>query len=601
MSGSEEPESPSSEQFPMANVGGAVSSQASSKRLMSGLWWLTAACLLVAIAVVAFSVGAKGPEITVRFKLGHGIKPGDELRHRGIMIGEVTKVRLDEAAKGVGILIELEPDAADVAVEGSEFWIERPRLSLARVSGLETVVGAKFIGVRPGPPEAAAVMEFQGRETPLSIMDSETVDVTIQFSRGYGLQVGDPVKFREIDAGEIIGIDLLENLDSVDVQVRLAGNGAKLARVGSQFWVERPRIDVSEVRGLDTLVGGRYIAAVPGPITADQLTSFRGLERAPAGELPGGGLEIVLEEQHRSGLNRGVPVLYRGLPIGHVVSVGLAADAATLEARAFVQPAYKNLIRRETRFWAKSGFDVTVGFTGVRLDADSLASIALGGVEIATPEPPGDPVTTGHRFVVHAEPEDEWLQWQPRIAIGSRHLPEGLSLPEPLRATLRWQVSNFGFGRERERQGWVLPLEDQSLLGPADLLSVVDDATGDTVLDVAGESLAVTKESSKRHGAIGRLKLRDPDFHPNRTWPLDRIRVPREPEDCLLVTAAADEEIALAAARFSIDDLGWRVDPSLSLDPTNQGSYVVAMSDGSIVGILVFRDGPHVAFIRTGH
>ena len=37
-----------------------------------------------------------------------------------------------------------------LACEGSRFWIVRPQVSLSRVAGLETVVGARYIGALPG-------------------------------------------------------------------------------------------------------------------------------------------------------------------------------------------------------------------------------------------------------------------------------------------------------------------------------------------------------------------------------------------------------------------------------------------------------------------
>jgi paraquat-inducible protein B len=479
--------------FPVADVRSskAASAKSSGKGLITRVWLLTGLCLVVAIVLVVWNQKPSGPSITIRFEQGHGLKPGNTLQHRGIEVGEVTAVQLDAANDGVVVTVELQPRAKSLARHGSEFWIVRPRVSLTRITGLDTVVGARYLSVQPGPENSDSKFAFDGLETPLTLIDSEAVDVSIQFSEGHGLSVGDQVRHRGIVVGEVTSVDLNKDLNGVTVLARLAASATRLARAGTQFWVERPAVNAAEVRGLDTLVGGRYIAVQPGAADGEPQTEFEGVTNAPAGELPEGGLEIMLEATTRGGLKRGVPVLYRGLPIGRVFAVGLASDAASVDARAWIEAPYRHLVRTNTQFWMTSGIDVSVGLSGVQVSADSLSSIMLGGISLATPDAPGDSVSTGHRFACATKAKDEWLEWRPRLALGADSLPPGGMLPKPLRASLRWQTKLFGFRRDRQRSGWVLPLADGRLLGPADLLSPVAEALdGKTTLEAAGQSLS---------------------------------------------------------------------------------------------------------------
>ena len=135
------------EEFPAATISDRSPASQTLRSNASRLWILTAVCLIIAIVLFASANRRRGTEITVRFDQGHGIKAGDMLRHRGIEVGEVAVVKLDPDLGKINVQILLEPAAAGLAREGSRFWIERPRLSLARVSGLETVVGAKYLGV----------------------------------------------------------------------------------------------------------------------------------------------------------------------------------------------------------------------------------------------------------------------------------------------------------------------------------------------------------------------------------------------------------------------------------------------------------------------
>ena len=45
------------------------------------------------------------------------------------------------------------------------------------------------------------------------------------------------------------------------------------------------------------------------------------------------------------GMEPGTPVMYRGQQVGQVISVGLAHDSASVDARAYIQPEYRDLVR----------------------------------------------------------------------------------------------------------------------------------------------------------------------------------------------------------------------------------------------------------------
>lgn len=406
----ERPESPAS--FPAAVVTRPVTAQ--QWLAATRMWWLAALSVAVAVGLTLYSLRTRGVVVVVHFRHGYGIKPGDVLQHRGIEAGRVVTVGPNASLDGIDIRLELAAESVGLAREGARFWIERPRVGLSGIRGIETVVGAKFVGVLPGAPDARPVREFVGVEYPLLLLDAEVTEITVRFQQGYGLTVGDPVKQRGIIVGEVTGVALDEQLTGVTVAARLVGSAGRLARFGSRFWVERPRVSVAEVRGLDTLVGGRYLALQPGADGAEPQREFDGLDNPPGSELPAGGLEIVLEGPQRWGVERGVAVMFRGVRVGQVVSVGLAPDGAAVEARVFIEPDYKGLVRANSQFWSASGVDLNVSLTGIRLSADTLASIAFGGVAFATPDTPGPPAAPGRRFELHRKPKDEWLAWRPR-------------------------------------------------------------------------------------------------------------------------------------------------------------------------------------------
>ena len=410
------------------------------------------------------------------------------------------------------------------------------------------------------------------------------VSVSVRLAEGHGLKAGDEVRYRGITVGEVRAVYLAEKLEGVVVEARLSAQADRLARAGSRFWVVRPRLGIGGIEGLETLIGPRYLAVLPGQGRLQR--RFVGLSEPPVVEaFEPGDLEIILSSDRLGTMGPGAPVTYRQVRVGTVVSVGLRSDGGGVEARVHVGKAYIQLIREGTRFWITGGMEAKIGLGGVSLELESLAALLAGGVALATPPDAGEVVHTGHRFALEPEPPDGWVDWQPLAVIGSSMLPAGASRPNPMRAKLAWRQGRF-ISRARTRQGWVLPTTE-GLLGPADLLLVNDKADRETIeLEVAGRLLPLTAAPVWTDGGLAmvRVGVMAPP------WPANRWRRPKEPEDCLAVGDPTAAPLPLAAALLGAMGGGWNVDPAVSVDESWHGACVVARADGDLIGLLLVED-----------
>ena len=235
-----EPAASPGQQIPRAVV--RTPEKVAASKLRTRLWWLTGLCAILAAVLVVTSFRSQGKLIRIRVDDGHGLKVGDTLRYRGVDVGGVQSIQIDSDLQGVEVGVLLSPGNEKIAVEGSQFWIERARLRLGQVSGLDTVLGAKYIGVIPGPPDAPLANEFDALETPLNITSGDSTEVTVHFPAGEGLEVGDTVRYRGIAVGEVTYVELSETIDSVEVGVRLVGASRGLARAGIKSDARRRRL-----------------------------------------------------------------------------------------------------------------------------------------------------------------------------------------------------------------------------------------------------------------------------------------------------------------------------------------------------------------------
>lgn len=416
--------------------------------------------------------------------------------------------------------------------------------------------------------------------------------ITVQLEQGHGLAAGDEIRYRGIVVGTVRDVEVSDGLEGIVVTAALQTHSAQIARAGARFWVVRPQLNLAEVAGLETIIGPRYLAVLPGE--GERKRNFVGLEAPPVvSHLEPGDIEIVLEASRRGGIRAGAPLTYRQVPIGTVLSVGLASDAGAVEVRVHVRKAYVQLIRRDSRFWNVSGLNAQFGLGGVSLDVDSLETLFAGGIALATPPDAGDVVHNGHRFPLFEKADEEWLTWSPLVAIGSSFLPPGTAMPAPSRIVLT-RKSGGWLRSDRSFSGWGLQT-DRGLLGPADLLDRKgDDETGSYVLEVAGQPVPLQAAPAWSEGGLAQRDVHVADS----VWPSDRLRVPSDPEDCIAVADPNGAPLPLAASRLTLEDGAWMIDSGIAMDVAWHGACVLSRQDGRIVGlVLVDNGGPRVALI----
>jgi hypothetical protein len=398
--------------------------------------------------------------------------------------------------------------------------------------------------------------------------------------------VGSKIKHRGIDVGEVTSLAVDRDLQGIVAEARLVRSGQRFARQGTQFWIERPDVSLDRLRGLDTIVAGPYVAVRAGNPSATVCHEFEGLSVAPVLTGTDTGVEFLLFSAERRALENGAPVMYRGLQIGRIVSVGLAYDARQVEARAFVDGPFVDLLRTNTRFWSHSGMDLSLGLTGINLNMDNLITIAKGGVALATPDPPGERIHTGHRYELLAEPPSGWQDWSPRIAVGSSLLSQTVHLPRLQRVALAWQVRRLGIPRSQRRVGWLLPLEHGQWVVPTQLATPDPAAVeGSGSLEFAGLHVPAPKRDHDGPLVIQNLKE---DFSSEvATWALADIRYGKSPEDLVLYTGPQEPQLVIPADRLEEVKGIWLVEPSIPLDEGWNGAAAIARKDSKLIGILV--------------
>ena len=208
-------------------------------RTTSWAWLVPAFAALLVAGLLLYQAGQqRGPRIQILFDEAVGIDPGAEIVHRGITVGVVRTVELTPDLARVRVSAELAPHAAALAIDGTEFWIVRPELSLQRVSGLETLIGPRYIAVRPGPEGAIGQRTFEGLAEPpvLERGDRDALTVEISATRLGSIAVGSAVVYRDIPVGSVRSCELAEDATGVVIVAEIEPGFAALIRENTRFW-----------------------------------------------------------------------------------------------------------------------------------------------------------------------------------------------------------------------------------------------------------------------------------------------------------------------------------------------------------------------------
>jgi paraquat-inducible protein B len=297
----------------------------------------------------------KGPTVTITFKTGEGLEAGKtKIKYRDVEVGVVNGITIAKDLSHVIATAEMKKGVTPHLVQDTKFWVVRPRISGGTVTGLGTLMGGSFIGMEVGASKEPQ-REFQGLETPPVVaMDVPGSRFLLHSTELGSLDIGSPLYFRRIQAGQVVAYDLDKGGAGVTLTVFVAAPYDKYVKANTRFW-QASGIDLTLDAGglkVDTqsvvsiLLGGIAFqtpgeggeASPSSPNTA--FTLFANREEAmKQHDTISQDYLLVFKESVR-GLSVGAPVDFRGLTVGEVTGINVEIDPHKKEIDMLVSIRY---------------------------------------------------------------------------------------------------------------------------------------------------------------------------------------------------------------------------------------------------------------------
>lgn len=212
--------------------------------------------------------------------------------------------------------------------------------------------------------------------------------ITISFDSAEGIEVGQTrVRYKDVAIGTVTDVRVDHDQGKVLVTAQLHREGAdRITQPDSRFWVVRPRLAISGVSGLGTLLSGVYIAVDTPPSSAEPekpVYEFVGLEQPPEITSERPGTRYMLKADDLGSLDIGSPVYFRRIQVGQVIGYSLDETGRAVNIQIFVDAPQDRFVTMDARFWNASGINVNLDADGVSIQTGSLASVLAGGVAFA--------------------------------------------------------------------------------------------------------------------------------------------------------------------------------------------------------------------------
>lgn len=307
----------------------------------SFVWLIPLVTLIAGLWLVFTTVAERGPLITIRFASAEGIQAGKTpVRYKNVDIGVVEEVRFSGDYKQVIVSARIERDATHFLKRSTKFWVVKPRLGVRGVSGIGTILSGGYIELDPG--EGSEAREFLGLEVPPLVSSTEAGKrISLVANRLGSVDIGSPIFYQGIEAGEVLGYALGDDQQSVFIHAFVKSPFDSLVQGNTRFWnvsgvdmkLDANGVQVSTESMQSVLFGG---IAFKTPKTLERIHTdkealifklYDSEEAVTEQRFERKVHFVMFFDGSVRGLTIGAPVEFKGIKIGSVLDVRLEFDA----------------------------------------------------------------------------------------------------------------------------------------------------------------------------------------------------------------------------------------------------------------------------------
>ncbi|MCG6200442.1 MlaD family protein [Psychromonas antarctica] len=318
---------------------------------------------------------------------------------KGLGIGRITDIQYSIAKKQFVASAVINPQFSELVTEGAQFWLEKTSITFSKISNLSNIISGDYIAFSPAPVLGKKKKSTRFSVQEMQIPAAQSLSLILLTEDATGLSAGAPLSYQGIKIGKIGQVNFSQSGRFVDVMVNIDHQYQYVINKNSRFYTLNGVNFSASLKGinlqtspLENIVSGGIGLYNPHPIKKSALTkhiddshSFRlypSKALAKLGEdVFSKTLSVALLSKQLPSLSEGAPVYYHKLPIGEVAAFTID-DSSLIRTTLNIKGQYKHLISNNSIFWNISGFHINASLSGIKIDSESLLSVANGGIAV---------------------------------------------------------------------------------------------------------------------------------------------------------------------------------------------------------------------------
>jgi paraquat-inducible protein B len=302
------------------------------------------------IPIVAAVVGAwigintirnQGPTITIIFKSADGLEANKTtIKYNGVAVGEITSVRLTDNYQSVIATAKMSPKTEEFLLKDTKFWVVKPQISGANISGLSTIISGAYLGMEIGKSKATERHFTALDEAPAEAGGITGHFFTLKTPQLGSIGKGTPVYYRRLQAGEVESYELDKGGKFLNVKIFVQAPYDRYVTTDTRFWqasgvnvsLSASGLQVHTESLLSILVGGiafetpEASLALPPAESGTLFALNKNREEAFRPPAYDPQTFVLTFKESLRGLTVGAPVELSGIAIGEVTAIHAQFD-----------------------------------------------------------------------------------------------------------------------------------------------------------------------------------------------------------------------------------------------------------------------------------
>jgi len=335
---------------------------------------------------------------------------GAGIIYKGLGIGRITNIRYSRENEYFIAEATINPEFSEMITENAQFWIEKTSLSFSNIKNLGNVITGDYIDFSP---EELAEGESGKIATKFVVQSSQAPatdahPIILLTKNATGISVGNSVSYLGIKIGRVSQLKYSDDGRFIETYVLIDKQYDYLVNKKSQFFLlSGVNVKASLRKGIEVqttpfeqMISGGIGLYNPSnmkksgkvtPLPKNQkFRLYPSREMAKLGRnVFSNGYNIFVLSKVLPTVSEGSPVYYHKFPIGKVTKISMD-KSGLMRTKINVDSQYKHLINQHSVFWNTSGIRISGGLSGLKVETDSLLSIAAGGISVDDGQPEVD-------------------------------------------------------------------------------------------------------------------------------------------------------------------------------------------------------------------